>query len=140
MERAETAALITASLLLMVGAASALYLEQVEEENKRLLTGDTLTVGGQDLVFREVFASCPKETVTTEKGPYTGVFFSCLFNATDLDDPAERRYTLRGADGYEKTLDWHEVQAGIITEDRLCVFPDLARAFWIKVLVEIKVK
>ncbi len=140
MEIAEKVAVILAVLLLLVGAASSFHLQQIQKENEPLLEGDIITVNGKDMSMVKLFEACTQREVETVKGNYTGVPLACLINESGVAEPETHDYTIRAADGYEKTVQWDDMLNGIITEDRYTVFPTLPRAYWIHDVVEIEVK
>jgi hypothetical protein len=58
---------------------------------------------------------------------------------TGVSNPKHHTYTLKGSDGYEKTVTWENMQNGLLTEDRESVFSDLPKAFRVKDIVTIEV-
>ena len=96
---------------------------------------DTITVNGKVYSYSELFSRFPHKTMNG----YEGVGLSDLVNDTGLEEPEGYQYRLIGSDGYEKTVDWSDMEKGIIRLDRTSYFPDLPRQFYVKNLVEIEV-
>jgi hypothetical protein len=58
---------------------------------------------------------------------------------TGIGNPEQHTYTLKGADGYEKTVTWENLKNGLLTKDRESIFSDLPKAFRVKDIVIIEV-
>ena len=59
---------------------------------------------------------------------------------TGVSNPEQHMYTLKGSDGYEKTVIWENMKNGLLTKDRESIFSDLPKAFRVKDVVTIEVK
>ncbi|MEM0493199.1 MAG: hypothetical protein QXS02_04530 [Candidatus Thermoplasmatota archaeon] len=79
----------------------------------------------------------------------TRVIDSTGENGAALDDliikagvahPERYNYTIIGADGYQKTVKWGSMKNGLLTRDRVSIFPDLPKAYQVKNIVKIEVK
>ena len=51
----------------------------------------------------------------------------------------KQSYTLRGSDGYEKTVTWKNMKNGLLTRDSESAFSDLPKAFRVKDVITIEV-
>jgi hypothetical protein len=69
---------------------------------------------------------------------YSGVALDELVISAGIAAPEAKEYTLIGADGYQKTVTWENMQNGILTPELMSVFSDLAKAFQVKDIIEIK--
>jgi hypothetical protein len=76
---------------------------------------------------------------TLNESQSTGIALDDLMLKTGVSQPEQHRYTLRGSDGYEKTVTWENMKNGLLTKDSESVFSDLPKAFRIKDIVTIEV-
>jgi len=69
----------------------------------------------------------------------TGIALDDLMLKTGVTHPEQYRYTLRGSDGYEKTVTWENMKNGVLTKDGQSYFSDLPKAFRVKNVITIEV-
>jgi hypothetical protein len=69
---------------------------------------------------------------------YSGVALDELVISAGIAAPEAKQFTLIAADGYQKTVTWENMQNGILTPDLMSAFSDLAKAFQVKDIIEIK--
>jgi len=97
---------------------------------------DKITVNGKDYAWDDIF----DDFETTALDGHEGILLSELVNDTGLKSPESHEYKVRGADGYFKTVSWDDMQNGLLVkEDKMTVFPEKTKGYWIKDVVEIEV-
>lgn len=123
---------IFAILILLIASISTLYVYASQT------TTETLLVNGQRFTIDDLF-----EVVTLRyfnNSGETGIALDDLLLKTGISNPSQHRYTLKGADGYEKSVTWENLKNGLLTKERESIFSDLPQAFHVKDIVEIEVK
>ena len=140
MEKVEKVVLGLAIFLLFTGFTSGLYLQNIEQENSKILQGAFIQVGESQLSIDSIFSDCPNITYSTDRGTYTGVLLSCIINFSGIIYPESHQYCIVGADGYTKTVSWSDMNRGILTDSMYTVFLDLPRAYWIHDVIKLEVK
>jgi hypothetical protein len=123
---------IFALLILLTASTSSLYVYATQT------TTDTLLVNGQHYTIEQLFALAKPRMFNDSQ--YTGIALDDLMLKTGVSHAEEHTYTLRGADGYEKTVTWGNMKNGLLTKDRESIFSDLPKAFRVKDIVTIEVK
>jgi hypothetical protein len=123
---------IFALLVLLTASASSLYVYATQT------TTDTLLVNGQHYTIDQLFSLAKPRTLNDSQ--YTGISLDDLMLETGVSHPEQHQYTLRGADGYEKTVTWENMKNGLLTKNRQSIFSDLPKAFRVKDIVTIEVK
>jgi hypothetical protein len=101
-------------------------------------TTETLLVNGQHYSIDQLF-SLTKPRMFNDSH-YTGIALDDLMLKTEVSNPEQHTYTIKGADGYEKTMTWENMKNGLLTKNRESIFSDLPRAFRVKDIVTIEVK
>jgi hypothetical protein len=123
---------IFALLVLLTASASSLYVYATQT------TTDTLLVNGQHYTIDQLFSLAKPRMLNDSQ--YTGISLDDLMLKTGVSHPEQHQYTLRGADGYEKTVTWENMKNGLLTKDHQSIFSDLPKAFRVKDIVTIEVK
>jgi hypothetical protein len=123
---------ILALILLFIASSSSLYVYASQT------TTDKLQVNGQQYTIDQLFSLAKPRTFNDSQ--YTGIALDDLMLKTGVSNPEQHTYTLKGADGYEKTVIWENLKNGLLTKDRESVFSDLPKAFRVKDIVTIEVK
>ena len=107
-----------------------------EVRDIQVITTDTLTVAGRQYTWEQPFDSM-FDTVSINGT--AGIRLSDLVNHTGLATPASHNYTLRASDDYNKTVDWSDMESGILVQDgHQTLFEFLAKAYQVKDLVTIE--
>jgi len=70
---------------------------------------------------------------------YIGIALDDLMLKTGVSNPEQYTFTLKGSDGYEKTVTWENMKNGLLTKNRESVFSDLPKAFRVKDIITIEV-
>lgn len=122
---------IVALLILLIGSISSIYVYSTQA------TSNTIKVNGQGYTIDQLF-SLVKQRTFNESG-YTGIALDELMLKTGVSQPEKQSYTLRGSDGYEKTVTWKNMKNGLLTRDSESAFSDLPKAFRVKDVITIEV-
>jgi hypothetical protein len=123
---------ILALILLFIASSSSLYVYATQTST------DTLKINNQEYTIDQVFSIAQPRMSNDSK--YSGIALDDLMLKTGVTNPETHTYTLRGADGYEKTVTWENMQNGLLTKNRESIFSDLPKAFRVKDIVTIEVK
>lgn len=119
---------ILAIAVLLIGITASVY------AFARQNNATSVTVNGEAYKASELLGMAEERTVEE----YSGAALDDLMINLGVPDPETKAYTLIAADGYQKTVTWENMQNGLLTADMMSVFSDLAKAFRIKDIVEIK--
>jgi hypothetical protein len=123
---------IFALLILLIASTSSLYVYATQT------TSDSLLVNGQSYTIDQLFPLVKPRA--SNDSQYSGIALDDLMVKTGVVHPEQHTYTLRGADGYEKTVTWENMKNGLLTKNRESIFSDLPKAFRVKDIVTIEVK
>ena len=119
---------IIAAIVLLVGIGTSVY-AFIQQNN----TG-TVAIGDGTYTARELMEMGSERTVEE----YSGVALDELVVSAGIAQPETKEFTLIASDGYQKTVTWENMQNGLLTPDLMSVFSDLAKAFRVKDIIEIK--
>jgi len=122
---------IFALLILLIGSVSSIYVYATQ------VTDNTLLVNGQQYTIDQLFSLAQPRTLNESQ--YTGIALDDLILKTGVTQPEQHRYTLRGSDGYEKTVTWENMKNGLLTKESESVFSDLPKAFRVQDVITIEV-
>jgi len=135
---------ILAIIVISVGVVSSAY-TQLSYKTTKEVTKDVIIVDGKHLDFNELYEKLEHKTIQAEKKGviknYTGVSLGNIIIEAGVENPGQHQYKITGTDGYSPAspVSWDDMQTGIITEDRDCVFPNLPGSFWVRDLASIEV-
>ena len=135
---------ILAIIVISVGVVSSAY-TQLSYKTTKEVTKDVIIVDGKHLDFNELYEKLEHKTIQAEKKGviknYTGVSLGDIIIEARVENPGQHQYKITGTDGYSPAspVSWDDMQTGIITEDRDCVFPNLPGSFWVRDLASIEV-
>jgi hypothetical protein len=119
-------------LILLIGSVSSIYVYATQA------TTNTLLVNGQHYTIDQIFSLAKPRSFNDSL--YSGIALDDLMLKTGVSQPEQHRYTLKGADGYEKTVTWENMKNGLLTKDSESIFSNLPKAFRIKDIITIEVK
>jgi len=122
---------IFALLILLLSSISSIYVYTTQA------TIDTLLVNGQYYTIDQLFSLTQPRTLNESQ--YTGIALDDLILKTGVLQPEQHTYTLKGSDGYEKTVTWENMKNGLLTRDSESAFSDLPKAFRVKDIITIEV-
>jgi len=123
---------IFALLILLIGSVSSIYVYATQA------TTNTLLVNGQHYTMDQLFSLTKPRTFNESQ--YSGISLDDLMLKTGVSHPEQHTYTLKGVDGYEKTVTWENMKNGLLTKEGESVFSDLPKAFRVKDIITIEVK
>ena len=122
---------IVALVVMLIGIGSSIYVYATE------VNTDKITVNDQQYTIDQIFSIAEIKEVGT--ADYSGVALDDLVKKVGVGHPEEHEYTIIASDGYQKTVNWENMQNGILTKDRMIFFTDLPKAYRVKNVVEIEV-
>ncbi len=123
---------ITAVFILFIASTSTLYVYASHPTN------DTLLVNDQEYNIDQLFLIIKPRLFNDTNT--TGIALDDLMIKIGVSQPEQCTYTLRGSDGYEKTVTWENMKNGLLTKNRESIFSDLPKAFRVKDIIMIEVK
>lgn len=121
---------IFAIIILLVGIGSSLYVNAAKIDSANIM------IHGDEFTVDQLFQMVKEKSIEAE----SGIALDGLMEEIGITDPEKFEYTIIGADGYQKTVNWENIRNGILTKDRESIFSDLPKAFRVKEIVEIKVE
>ena len=124
---------VLAMALLLIGVIAALYV------NATQVNKDTITINDQEYTFDDLLILGNEKTIETVEGEVTGASLEKIVKGIGVGCESCAEYTIKGADGYQKTVEWGILKTGIITEEKRVFFPDTPKALWVSSVVEIEV-
>lgn len=123
-----------ALIILVIGATATAYVYAIQIDTK------SVTINDQKYTIDQIFFIAKSCTIETFDGKnYSGVALDDLIIKVGVRCPTCHEYTLVGADNYQKTVSWEDMQNGLLTLDRMVAFSNLPKAFRIKNVVKIEV-
>jgi len=118
--------------VLLLGSICTVYVTQTQAKP------ESLTINDQTLTIDQLFArTAPRQFADLN---FTGIALDDAIRVAGVNDPEAYQYTIIGADGYQKTVTWDNLQHGLLTAQRQTVFTDLPKAFQVRDVVTIEVK
>ncbi|MFW6121549.1 MAG: hypothetical protein ACOC80_11720 [Petrotogales bacterium] len=120
---------IFALIVLLISGVSSIYVYATE------IDSEYININGQDYTLDQLFFISEKRTIET----YSGIALDDLIIKTGVSNPEDHKYTIVGADGYQKTVKWENMENGLLTKSGVSVFSDLPKAFRVKDIVRIEV-
>lgn len=125
---------ILALIVIIIGGISTAYVYATHIDK------ETIQINGQEYTIDQIFYLGETRTIQTIEGEKTGVALDDLITKLGIGCPTCYEYTIKAKDGYEKTVNWDILKNGVLTDFKRVFFPDIAKAFWIRDIVEIEVK
>ena len=125
---------ILALIVILICGTSTAYV-YVTQTNK-----DTITINGQEYSVEQIFYIGVQKTIQTVDGEKKGISLEDLIPKVGVGCPSCHEYTIKGKDGYQKTVNWDIMKTGVLADNKRVFFPDTPKAFWVSDIVEIEVK
>ena len=129
---------LLAMVVLIIGSASTIYVHANQSIN--YTDSDSITINDHSYEIKTIFDMYSNITIETDIGEKTGILLSEILLSTNINCPICYSYTIKAKDGYQQTVNWEDIQQGILTIEKSTYFPHLAHAFWVKDIKEIEVK
>jgi hypothetical protein len=123
---------VCALLVLAVGVVSSLYVYATQVETT------TISINGHAYTITQLFSLAEERSFSALN--YSGVALDDIIVQAGVVNPEDHQYTIMGADGYQKTVNWENMKQGLLTWDGQSVFSDLPKAFRVKDVVNIEVE
>ena len=125
-------------IVLIIGTFSAVYVNVNQAEQE--VNSDTIKINNQTFQIQSLFNTIENVTIQTDDGNKTGIALSEIIKLFSLNCPSCHSYVLKSSDGYQQTVDWNDMQKGILSIEKRSYFPHIAHAFWVKDITQIEVK
>ena len=120
-------------VIIICGTSTAyVYVTQINKE--------TITINWQEYSVEQIFYMGVQKTIQTVEGEKKGISLEDLIPKVGVGCPSCHEYTIKGKDGYQKTVNWDIMKTGVLTDNKRVFFPDTPKAFWVSDIVEIEVK
>ena len=126
-----------AMIVLIIGIVSTIYV--FANQNDRYYDPETLRINGESFDIDAIFNTYPNTTILTNDGEKTGVKLSGLLISTDISCPTCHTYTIKATDGYQQTVQWNDLENGVLTIQKRVYFRDLSYSFWVREVISIEV-
>jgi hypothetical protein len=124
---------LLALLILILGSISSMYVYATTS------TSEQITIKNATYTIDQLFLLGKQKTLIINEETYTGVALNDLIINLGSLQPEQHQYTIIGADGYQKTVTWENLQNGVLTKERSSIFSDLPKAFRVKDITSIEV-
>ncbi len=119
------------AMMILLGSLGALVYNAMNTQST-----EVLTVNGKEYDWNTLY----DEFDIARVDGHEGVLIIDVLSDSGVRDPEGKNFRFMGADGYQKEVPWEDVQNGVLDrEEKKVILPNLAKAFWIKDLVEIMV-
>ena len=125
---------ILAISVLLLGVLSVLYV------NATQINKDTITINGNQFTLDQIFSMTKSRSIETDEGEKTGIALDDLIFKVGINCPSCHEYIIKAKDNYQQTLSWNILKTGVLTEYCRVYFPETAHTFWVRNVIEIKVK
>jgi hypothetical protein len=126
-----------AIMVLIIGMVSTVYVHTNQAQQS--IDAQSILINDQPFKTQELFTTFSTMTIQTDDGNKTGISLSEVILSHPLDCPNCHTYLIKASDGYQQTVDWHDMQQGILSLEKRVYFPHLAHAFWVRDVIEIEV-
>jgi hypothetical protein len=121
-----------AIIILLIGSFSSIYVfaTQTNESN--------ITINEQKYSIDQIFFIAEPRSFNALN--FSGVALDDLILKVGVGFTNNREYTIVGSDGYQKTVNWENMENGLLTYEKMVVFSDLPKSFRVKDVVNIEVR
>jgi len=133
---------ILAILVLIVGSSSSIYVYATQNKTTNIHNDSSnriIIIGENEIQISYALENIEEITIETDDGEKTGIPIDELMVLSGIDCPSCHKYTIIAEDNYQKTVNWENMQEGILTKESRVYFPELAHAFWVRDVTEIEV-
>lgn len=122
-----------AIILILISLFSTIYVYATH------VNRDTIVLNGNEYTIDEIFAIAEKKTVKIDGEEKTGASLEDLILKSGIACPSCNKYTIKGKDSYQQTVDWDILKTGIIDRTSRVYFPNMPKKFWVSNVIEIEV-
>lgn len=121
--------------LILIGSFSAFAYNQIPKGD-----ADLVRVNGVDFAWDDIFADYETHSFTAIEQDFDGVSLEEIVLDSGVQSPESHTYRLTGLDGYQKDVEWNDIQNGyLILDKHRAVFPNMTQSFWVRDLASIEV-
>ncbi len=96
-----------ALIILLLGSVSSIYVYATQANES------TISINGQQYTIDQLFFIAEPQSFDSLN--FSGIALDDLVLKTGIGCPDCHKYTVIGADGYQKTVDWEDMQNGLLT-------------------------
>jgi len=121
---------LLALLVLVLSSISTVYVYAIQSNS------EVIDIQGQEYTIDQLFYLGDEQEIED----YAGAGLATIMKKIGIRNPEEHDYTIIGADGYQKTVQWEHLENGLLTKERQTIFSDLPKAFRVKDVVRIEVE
>lgn len=123
--------LAIALIILIIGSISNIYVYATQ------LDKTVISINEKEYTIDQIFFITEPKALDSLN--FSGVALDDLINKSGVAYPNKHEYTIIGADGYQKTVDWENIKNGLLTYEKMVVFSDLPKSFRVRDIIEIEV-
>ena len=80
-----------------------------------------------------------QKTIESNSEIFEGIALDDMMLKAGVSKPGTHEYTIIASDGYQKTVNWENMNNGLLTENRESIFSDLPKSFRVKDIIKIEV-
>jgi hypothetical protein len=120
-----------ALIILLIGSVSSIYVYATQTNES------DISINGQKYSIDQLFFIAEPRLIDSLN--FSGIALDDLTIKVGVGLPKQKKYTIIGSDGYQKTVEWKNMENGILTYERMVVFSDLPKSFRVKDVVKIEV-
>ena len=126
---------LIAICVLLIGSFSSIYVFAV---NTNYATNhDVIIINDEEFSLEYLFSNVPQRNFDSMN--VSGIALDNIFISININCPSCHSYKIIGKDGYSQTVNWENMQNGLLTYEKKVIFSDLPKAFNVKDVVEIEV-
>lgn len=125
---------ILAVIIICISVFSSIYVYATHIDK------ETIAINGNEYTMDEIFSLSEERTIETVDGAKAGAALDDLILKAGVGCPSCNEYTIKAADGYQKTISWDDFKTGVLSDSGRVFFPDTPKAFWVSDVIEIEVK
>ena len=124
---------VIALVVLLIGCGSSIYVYATQ------IDSEFISINNIEYTIDQIFFVGRQTTIESSDEQFTGIALDDLMLKSGVTNPESREYIITAADGYQKTVQWGNMENGILTEDAMSVFSDLPKSFRVRDIVNIEV-
>jgi hypothetical protein len=123
--------ILTALMILIIGSISTIYVfaNQIDTSH--------ISINNQEYTIEQIFLE--NEPISLETLNYSGVSLKDLLIKSGVEEGNNHKYIIIGSDGYQKTVNWNNINNGLLTFEKEVIFSDLPKMYRVRDIVKIEV-
>ena len=115
--------------LLLTGCIATLYVYATTSNTQ------SISINNSEYSYEQIITNTQPRIIDI----YSGIALDDFIIKAGITDPTTHDYLIIGSDGYQKTVQWDHLTNGLLTPEGEVIFSNLAKAFRVKNVVQIKV-